>query len=125
VANDAHGIGYEALLLGGYTWGESHFVLNLGGLVDPGPQISSQRPVAIEGGLDVDIQLGKSEFSVTGELAGAHFFSADSDQLNATAGITFGPSEQLDLSIVGLAGFAPGGDKGGVLLGVSPKFQLW
>ena len=31
LANDAHGIGYEALLLVGRTWGESHLVLNLGG----------------------------------------------------------------------------------------------
>ncbi len=125
VANDAHGIGYEGLLLAGYTWGESHFVLNLGGLVDPGLQISSQRPEGVEGGLDVNIQMGHSPFSVTAELATVHFFSADSDQLNGTAGVTFGPSEDLDISIIGLVGFLKGGDRGGVLLGFSPKFALW
>jgi hypothetical protein len=125
IANGAYGIGYETLMLGGYTWGESHFVLNFGGLIDPGPQVSSQRPVGIEGGLDVDLQLGHSVFSVQGELAGAHFFSADSDQLNSTAGITLAASEQLDISLVGFVGFLKGGDKGGVLLGVSPKFQVW
>src|SRR5262249_6468446 len=108
----------------GYTWGESHVVLNVGGLIDPGLQISSQRPEAIEGGLDADIQIGRSPLSVTAELAAAHFFSADSDQLNSTAGLTFAASETLDLSVVGLVGFLKGGDRGGVLLGISPKFAL-
>jgi hypothetical protein len=125
VANDAHGIGYEALVIAGYRWRESHVVLNLGGLIDPGLQVSSQRPEAVEGGLDVDVQFGRSPWSVTAELAGAHFFSADSDQLNGTAGLTFAASEMLDLSLVGLVGFLKGGDRGGVLLGISPKFALW
>jgi hypothetical protein len=125
LANDAHGIGYEALLLGGRTWGESHLVLNLGGLIDPGARVSSQRPVGVEGGVDVNLHLGASSFSLTAELGGAHFFSPDPDQLHTTAGVTWGPSEQLDLSIVGLLGLLPGGDRGGVLLGVSPKFALW
>ena len=125
VANGARGIGYEGLIIAGYTWGESHFVVNIGGLVDPGAQISSQRPEGIEGGLDVDVQLGPSPVSVTAELATVHFFSVDSDQLNGTAGVTFGASEQLDISLIGLVGFLKGGDRGGVLLGVSPKFALW
>jgi hypothetical protein len=125
VANDAHGIGYEALVLAGYTWGENHFVFNLGGLVDPGLHVSSDRPEAVEGGLDVDVAFGKSPFSMTAELAAVHFFSADSDQLNGTAGLTLAANPDLDLSLVGLVGFLKGGDRGGVLFGVSPKFALW
>jgi hypothetical protein len=124
VANDAHGIGYEGLLLAGRTWGESHLVLNAGGLVDPGPQVSRGRPTAIEGGLDLDLHFGSSPISITGELASVHFFSADADQLNVTGGVTFGATDELDLSIVGLVGFL-GGDRAGVLLGISPKFALW
>jgi len=124
VANNAHGIGYEALLLVGRAWGENHLVLNAGGLIDPGPHISSDRPIGVQGGLDLDLQLGSSKFSVTGELAGVHFFSADSDQLNGTGGVKWSPSDDLELSVVGLVGLA-GGDVAGVLLGVSPKLALW
>ena len=31
----------------------------------------------------------------------------------------------LDLSIVGLVGLLSGGDREGVLLGISPKLELW
>jgi hypothetical protein len=124
LANDAHGIGYEALLLVGRTWSESHLVLNVGGLVDPGGQISAQRPIAVEGGVDLDLHFGSSPFSVTGELAGVHFFSDDEDQINVTAGVTFGASDNLDLSLIALAGLLAG-DRAGVLLGVSPKFALF
>jgi len=125
VARDAHGIGYEALALAGYTWAESHVVLNLGGLVDPGSQVSRGRPIGIEGGIDLDWQLGQSALSVTGELATVHFFSPDADQLNATAGVTLAASDNLDLSVIGLVGLLHAGDRGGVLFGVSPKFALW
>jgi hypothetical protein len=125
VANDAHGIGYEALLIGGRTWGESHLVFNLGALLDPGPAISSKRPAGIEGGIDVNLRFGSSPLSLTGEIGSVHFVSPDPDQLHATAGLTWAASEQLDLSLVGLVGFLPGTDRSGVLLGVSPKLPLW
>jgi hypothetical protein len=124
VANDAHGIGYGALLLAGHTWGESHLVLNLGGLIDPGTQVSRERPISVEGGLDLDLHFGKSPISLTGEFAAVHFFSADTDQLNMTGGVTYGMNDDLDLSIVGLVGFL-GGDRAGVLMGISPKFALF
>jgi len=125
VATAAHGIGYEGLLLVARTWGESHLVLNLGGLIDPGVQVSGQRPAGIEGGLDLSLKLGQSSYSITGELAGVRFVSADADQLHATAGVTWAATDSLDLSMVGLMGFLSGGDRVGVLLGVSPKFALW
>jgi hypothetical protein len=125
VARDAHGVGYEGLLLVGRHWGsDSHLVLNVGGLVDPGAAIGAGRPAGIEGGIDLDVAL-RGPFSLTGELAGVRFFSADADQLHATAGVTWSTTSALDLSLVALVGFLRGGDRAGVLLGVSPKFALW
>jgi len=124
VGNDAHGIGYEALLLVGRTWGENHVVLNLGALIDPGAHIASDRPAGVQAGVDVDLNLDWANLSWVAELAGVHFFSADSDQLSATAGLTWAANADLDFSLVGLLGLA-GGDRGGILLGVSPKFALW
>src|SRR5689334_2583964 len=55
IAIDAHGIGYEALLLVGrhHFIGDNHLVLNLGAFVDPGGTVFSQRPVGLEGGVDL------------------------------------------------------------------------
>jgi hypothetical protein len=126
VARDAYGIGYEGLLLVGRRWdGDSHVVLNLGGLVDPGTAVGSGRPIGIEGGVDVSVQLRGTSFSLSGELGGVRFFSADAHQLHATAGVAWATTEAFEVSIVGLVGLLPGGDRGGVLLGVSPKFALW
>ena len=125
VARDAHGAGYEALFLLGYTWGENHIVLNLGGRVDPGAQPGGKRPVAAEGGLDLDLESGLRDVSVIGEIGTVLYFSPDPDELHMTAGLKWSPSENLDLSVVGLVGFLPGGDQLGLLLGASPKFQLW
>jgi hypothetical protein len=125
VARDAHGVGYEALFLFGYTWGESHLVLNLGGRIDPGGQVGAERPIAAEGGLDLDVESGLPDLSVTGEIGTVLYVSPDPDELHMTAGLKWSPNENLDLSVVGLFGFLPGGDQAGILFGVSPKFQLW
>jgi hypothetical protein len=125
LANDAHGIGFEGLLITGCTWSKTHLVLNMGGLIDPGGAVSSGRPAGVEGGIDVSLHLGASSFSLTAELGGTHFFSPDADELHTTGGISWGPNEQLDVSVIGLLGLLRGGDRGGVLLGVSPKFALW
>jgi hypothetical protein len=124
-ARDAHGVGYEALLLAGRTWGDSHLVLNFGGLIDPGDAIGSGRPTGIEGGLDADLKTRLSWLSITGELGGVHYVSDDPDELHVTAGLTWSPNERLDISLIGLVGFLPGGDRQGLLLGISPKFPLW
>src|SRR2546421_3362815 len=111
--------------MGGRTWGDSPLVFTLGALLDPGPAIASKRPAGIEGGIDVNLRLGSSPWSITGEVGSVHFVSPDPDQLHATAGLTWAASDRLDLSIVGLVGFLPGADRSGVLLGVSPKLPLW
>jgi hypothetical protein len=125
VATDGHGIGYEWLLLLGRTWGESHLVLNLGGLIDPGVSVSHGRPIGIEGGVDADVDLKVANLSVSGELGGIRYFSADPHELHATAGLTWAANDNLDISAVALTGFLKGGDHAGFLLGVSPKFALW
>jgi hypothetical protein len=126
VARDAYGVGYEGLLLLGRHWGsDSHVVLNVGGLVDPGTAVGSGRPIGVEGGVDVSVDLRGTHFSLSGELGGVRFFSADANQLHATAGVAWAITEALDVSIVGLVGLLRGGDRGGALLGVSPKFALW
>ena len=125
LAPEAHGVGYEALVLVGRTWGASHLVLNLGAIVDPGAQISTQRPAGLEGGVDLDLALGQSAFSLTGELGGVRFFSADPHQLHATAGVTWAANDKLDISAIGLIGLLSGGDQRGILLGISPKFVVW
>lgn len=120
------GVGAEVLALVGYTAGPSHFVLNAGGFVDPHPDPASGRPSGFEGGLDVARALGGGgRWAASGELAGVHFVSRDPDQLVATAGLVWSPSESLDLSLTGLAGFLRGGDRYGVLLGFSPKLRLF
>jgi hypothetical protein len=125
VARDAHGIGYEALFLAGRTWGDSHVVLNIGGLVDPGGAVGGQRPVGLEGGFDVDLQSSLSWLSLTGELGFVHYFSPDPDELHLTFGPKWSPNDNLDITLIGLVGFLSGGDRLGLLLGISPKFPLW
>lgn len=125
VARDAYGMGYEGLFLVGRHWGGDRLVLNIGGLVDPGAAVGSGRPIGVEGGLDLTVDLRGTSFSLSGELGGVRFFSADANQLHATAGISWATTEALDISIVGLVGLLRGGDRGGVLLGVAPKFSLW
>jgi hypothetical protein len=125
VAAGSHGVGFEGLVLVGYTLGPLNTVLNLGGFADPAPDATSGRPVGIEGGLDFELQLGSSNrYSLTGEVSGVRFVTDDPHQLLATAGFKWAAGEALDLSIVGLWGFLAGSDRYGVLLGVSPKFHL-
>jgi len=125
-ARDSHGVGYEGLILVGRHWGsDGHLVLNMGGLVDPGAAVASRRPVGVEGGVDLSVALRGTSLSVSGELAGIRFFSADPHQLHATAGLTWASTSALDISLIGLVGFLRGGDRAGVLLGVSPKIALW
>jgi len=124
-ARDLHGVGYEGLLLLGRVWDDSHFVVNIGGLLDPGPEIGRNRTLGIEGGIDTEFDLGRWGLSVTGELGGVRYFSSDPHELHATAGLNWGVNDMLDLSIVGLGGFLPGGYHEGVLLGISPKVKLW
>lgn len=123
VANDTSGIGLEALALVGIVVGRTHLVLNLGGLVDP--RVTGSRARGLEGGIDLEVEIVPDRWSLLGEIGGVHYVSADPDQLSATLGIQYSPSEMLDVAIVGLVGVLSGSDQYGLLVGVSPKLALF
>jgi len=126
VASGSHGIGCEGLLLLGHMRGPLRMALNLGAFADPAPDAVSGRPLGIEGGLDVEIVLDQAtRYALLGEISGVRFLSDDPHQLLATAGFKWAATPWLDLSLIGLWGFIAGSDRYGVLLGVSPKVQLW
>ena len=127
LAPGARGAGYEALWLLARTVHRTHVVLNLGGFVDPTPDAAHRRrPLALEAGLDLAVDLDRAgTWTILGELGGVAFFSGERHQAHATGGIQWGVHPNLDLSLVGLVGLFGSGDRGGVLLGVTPRFALW
>jgi hypothetical protein len=121
-----HGVGFEGLVLVGTALGPLHLVWNAGGFIDSAVVGTAGRPVGIE--LGVDAELGLSANGSTKLIASAsyvHFLSADSDQLLFTAGVSWAPVEALELSLLALVGVLSGGDRYGLLLGVSPKIRLF
>jgi hypothetical protein len=126
VAAGAHGLGVESLALSGGMLGRLTAVLNLGGFIDPAPNATSGRQIGLEYGLDLRFRLDdRDRFGLTGELGGTHFISPDPDQLQATLGFVWSVRRTLDLSLTGLLGTLSGGDRYGLLLGVSPKVRLF
>lgn len=125
VAAGAHGLGFEGLVLIGNVLGPLQTVLNLGAFVDPAPDATSGRPIGLEGGLDFELHLGKSDrYSLIGEISTVRFISDDPHQLLATTGLKWDALPSLELSFVGLWGFLAGNDRYGVLVGISPKVHL-
>ena len=126
LARGAEGVGVEGLVLLGLRIHHTQLVLNLGGLLDPAPDSISQRPSGPELGLDINYGLdADGHWALTGEISAITYTSPDPYQFTTTAGITWSPTDDLDLSIVVLRGWLDGGDRSGVLLGISPKFHLW
>jgi hypothetical protein len=126
VAPGAHGLGVEALVLGGGMIGRLTAVLNLGAFIDPAPDATSGRQIGMEAGWDLRFRLDqRNRFGLTGELAGTHFTSPDPDQLQVTLGFVWSVRPTLDLSLTGLLGTLSGGDRYGLFLGVSPKVRLF
>ena len=123
------GLGAETLIITGTRARPLTFALNLGAFVDPAPDSTSYRPWGAEAGIDVEIDLGKADvFTLTGELAGTLFGSADANQVQASAGLSWSVIPNLDLSVVGLVGLvgvAGGGDRYGFLVGAEPKMRLF
>jgi hypothetical protein len=121
----AHGWGFEGVLLAGARVGSTDLGFNLGGFVDPAPA-DGPRAVGIESSVAWDHDLDASgTWSVGGELAGVVFTSSDPTQLQAGFGPSFAATSWLDLSVTGLLGFLPGGDRYGLLLGIAPHLPLW
>jgi len=124
IAPGANGIGVEGLLLMGVKVGDLHGIINLGGLMDPHTGTAA-RPTGFEAGLDLQYDLVPDRWALLGEVGGIYYTSADAHQLAVTGGIQYSVSEQLDLSVVVLVGFASGSDPVGVLFGASPKLAVW
>jgi hypothetical protein len=125
LAPGTHGLGFEGVLLLTLHQGKTYFTFNGGGLVDPAGD-SGERPLAIEGGLDFDRELGEAgRWSAAAAVGALHFFSSDGDQINLSAGLTFTVSDRLELSLIVLSGLLAGSDRYGVLVGVSPSARLW
>ena len=126
VARGSHGIGVESLLVIGGAIRHLVAALNVGGFYDPAPDATSGHPIGLELGLDLQYKLDNIDrFSLTGELGGTHFISSDPDQAQVTLGFVWTVVPYLDLSLTGLLGTPSGGDKYGLLFGISPKFRLF
>jgi len=126
VAAAAHGIGGEGLLLICTGYDILHAVWNAGGFIDASPDSRPTRPLGVELGVDLALDLDRDQrFSLNAGVSVVRFLSQDSDQLLTTAGATWSVSQTLDLSLTGLLGWLAGGDRYGILLGVSPKLALF
>lgn len=124
-APDTFGVGVEGLALLGLQYGGAEISLNAGGFADPEVH-GGHRPIAFETGIDASYDLDAGgTWSLTGSIGAVHFFSDDPDQLTFTAGVAFDPTPWLEVSLMGLAGTLPGGDRYGVVVGFTPSFRLW
>lgn len=123
---DNHGVGYESVLLAGYTFRRTRTVLNVGGLIDPGPTLR-QHQNGVEGGIDFHFVLDtKKHFALLAEFGGVHFVSDDPDQLHVSAGIAYSATKHVDFSLVAVGGILDGGgQRAGLLFGVSPNIVFF
>ena len=120
----ARGVGFEGLLLAGAHSGPSSFGFNLGGFIDPRPA-DGPRAAGLEAGLTWDRDLdADGKWALSGELAGVIFTSHDPAQLQLGFGPSWAATSWLDVSVTGLIGFLPGGDRYGLLIGLAPHFDL-
>ncbi len=121
----ARGIGYGALGLLGVVHERIHLVGNFGVFIDPGPEIAHGQAKSVLLGLDLDLDLdARGHYSLLGEMGLAHYWSADPDEITASAGAAVEVSPNLELSLMTLVGFLPDQDRVAVLLGASPRFPL-
>lgn len=120
------GLGFAGLVLLGQSWQRLHSVVNVGAIVDPGPEITGARPRAVLLGLDATVDLGApgTPWALVAQLASAVSLGADPHEMHGTIGVAWSPDSDLTLSCVGLAGSFASGDTAGLLLGVSTKLSL-
>jgi hypothetical protein len=110
----------------GTTLDPVHLVWNAGAFFDPGVDGTPGRPRGLEFGVDGELDLdAKDRYQIIASASYVHFLSTDDDQLLMTAGFNWAIGPALELSLVGLAGILAGGDRYGVLLGISPKLRLF
>jgi hypothetical protein len=120
------GLGLEGLVLAGWRHGETLLMVNLGGLLDPRPGGGDPRPAGLEGGLDLSIPVDAAvRWTLYAGLSGVHYLATYQDQMNVLAGVIWSASGRLDVSLTVLGGPTGGGDRWGVLLGLTPRARLW
>jgi hypothetical protein len=122
IARQAQGLGLEGLFLLGLSYPRTHFIANVGGLIDPSVGNAS-RPCGYEGGLSFDRDLTDT-WNISTEIGGVYFFSTDPRQLHTAAGLAWAPSESWTFSGTFMLGMSRGSDPYGVFFGVSPKVHL-
>jgi hypothetical protein len=125
----ARGLGFEALAIAGRSAGRVHIFAQGGTLIDsamPDDAGRLVRPVGLEGGLDLDLDLDDVEtWSLKAELGGVKFLSPDRSQLHATVGPSLWVTSTLEASAVAVVGILPGGDRLGLLLGAAAHFRAF
>lgn len=120
------GMGYAGLALLGVSKDPLHLVGNFGVIVDPGPQITRGQAKSVVSGIAADLDLDSHDaWSLVGALATALYWSDDPDELSASLGVALNVLPSLEVSTTVVAGFLSGGDRGAILLGLSPKLNLW
>jgi hypothetical protein len=123
VAQGTHGLGFEAVAVASAEVGPMQMTLNLGGFLEP-PSNEGPTPSGWEGGFDMVFKLTDA-WALTGELATVQFSAGGTPQYSATAGVTWSPSDHVDLSVTTLFGAGGAADRYGLMLGVSPKIAFW
>jgi hypothetical protein len=114
------GIGFAGLALVGGGTRDLHVVLNLGSTVD------REQPVALNYGVDVELELAtKRKWSLVAQVAGAHYFGGEHDQLFVNVGVSTELDDSLELSLLALGGPAYQGDRAGLLAGMTYRHGLW
>src|SRR4051812_30429427 len=96
-APGARGIGFEALAMVARERRRLHIVLTSGILVDPALN-DVYRPVALEAGVDVTLDLDRrAKWSLVGDVSAVYFLSIDPHQIALSAGATWTPRPWLSV----------------------------
>jgi hypothetical protein len=120
------GIGYAGLALVGFAWRGIHLAGNAGGIIDPGPQITSGQATSLVAGVGLDLDLDQRNlWSLLSNVATSYYLSPDPNELTVSCGAAYNVTPSLELSLIALVGLLPGGDRAAILFGVSPKVALW
>jgi hypothetical protein len=123
-------LGFEGLAIVGRSTGRMHVFFQAGSIVDPLEPVPGRtrlgRPFGLEGGVNFDLDLDEEGvWSVTGELGAIKYLSPQLDQLHIAGGPQLKVTPWLDISLVGLVGLLPGGDRLGLLLGADTRFKVF
>ncbi|MEA2750779.1 MAG: hypothetical protein QOI41_4922 [Myxococcales bacterium] len=123
-------LGFEGLAIVGRSTGRMHVFFQAGSIVDPLEPVPGrsrlQRPVGIESGVNFDLDLDEAGvWSLTGEVGAIKYLSPQLDQLHIAGGPQLQVTPWLDVSLVGLVGLLPGGDRLGLFLGADTRFKMF